>query len=114
MRSDDARVRDAIEAIDEIARYAILGRPRFDADELVQAWMLRHLENLGEACRSVSAGLRDGHPEIPWSGLIGMRNVIAHQYFGISRDPVWVAVETVVGLRHHFVAILGDVADQRD
>jgi uncharacterized protein with HEPN domain len=73
--------------------------------------MLRHLENLGEACRAVSAIVRDGHPEIPWSGIIGMRNVIAHQYFGIALDAVWAAIETVVGLRLRFIAILGTGAD---
>ncbi len=33
------------------------------------------------------------HPEIPWSQIIGMRNILAHRYFGIDVDIVWSAIE---------------------
>lgn len=40
----------------------------------------REFEIIGEAARSVSAGFREQHPEVPWSKIIGQRNVIAHDY----------------------------------
>ncbi|MFP4502786.1 MAG: DUF86 domain-containing protein, partial [Candidatus Hydrogenedentota bacterium] len=40
----------------------------------------RKLEILGEAARRVSEELRRGHPEIPWTDIVGLRNVISHQY----------------------------------
>ena len=54
----------------------------------------RKLEILGEAARRTSGKLRDAHPEVPWKDVIGLRNVISHQYdkvnyeeiFGIVRD----------------------------
>jgi uncharacterized protein with HEPN domain len=30
---------------------------------------------------------------VPWSQMIGMRNILAHRYFGIDVDIVWSAVE---------------------
>ena len=55
--------------------------------------MVHHLEILGEACKGVTAGLRAAHTEIPWAAIIGMRNVLVHDYFGIDLAEVWATVE---------------------
>ena len=44
----------------------------------------RALEIIGEAARRVSQDTRDAHPEIPWAGIIGFRNVLAHKYGAID------------------------------
>ena len=44
----------------------------------------RALEIVGEAARRVSQETRQAHPEIPWSGIIGFRNVLAHKYGDID------------------------------
>lgn len=93
MRDDRQRLLDILEAIDRIDRYASRGRQAFDADELIQSWVVHHLEIVGEACRSVTPEFERAHPEIPWSAIVGMRNILIHQYFGIDRDAVWAAVE---------------------
>ena len=49
MRSIHERLLDIVEALDRIDRYAADGRDRFDQDELVQAWMVQQLVNIGEA-----------------------------------------------------------------
>jgi len=36
--------------------------------------------------------LREAHPEIPWAQIIGFRNVIVHEYFGIDLELVWAIV----------------------
>ena len=92
MRDDRERLADILEAIERIERYAVRGRQAFEDDELIQSWIVHHLEILGEACRSVSYEFRAGHPEIPWGPISGMRNILVHQYFGIDADAVWAAV----------------------
>jgi len=49
----------------------------------------RKLEILGEAARRVSAGFRDGHPAIPWRELVGLRNVISHQYNKVDYEAIF-------------------------
>ena len=93
MRGDRERLLDVLEAIDRIGRYAREGHQRFEADELVQVWVLRHLQVIGEATRGLSDELRRQHPEVPWTKIIGMRNVIVHDYFGIELGIVWGVVE---------------------
>ena len=89
MRNDYERLLDIIEAIENIERRVPQTRKAFDADELVQTWVLHHLRILGEAIRALSAEFRDSHPEFPWSGIIGMRNILIHHYFEIDTDIVW-------------------------
>jgi len=43
--------------------------------------------------RGISPEFRAANPGIPWSDIIGMRNVLIHHYFGIDRDAVWNVAE---------------------
>lgn len=94
MRVDQERLADVLEAIERIEKYARRGREEFEQDELIQNWIVHHLQIIGEALRAMSTEFRDRHPEIPWSGVIGMRNILVHQYFGIDTQLVWAAVES--------------------
>lgn len=93
MRRDVERVADMLEAIHRIRKYAQRGMDAFLADELIQAWMIHHLEILGEAARALSDGARQAAPEVPWRAVIGMRNILVHDYFGIDLGEVWNSVE---------------------
>lgn len=43
---------------------------------------------IGEAIKSIPADWRQLHPEVPWSDAVGMRDILAHQYFRIRSDVV--------------------------
>jgi uncharacterized protein with HEPN domain len=60
---------------------------------MAQVWVIHHLQIIGEAVRGISSEFRTATPGIPWSDIIGMRNVLIHHYFGIDRDAVWNVVE---------------------
>lgn len=93
MRDDQERLKDIAEAIGRIEKYAAKGRKAFEKDELIQNWIVRHLQIIGEAVRCISAEYRDKHSDFEWSKIIGMRNILVHDYFGIDVDIVWSAVE---------------------
>jgi uncharacterized protein with HEPN domain len=93
VRTDGERLDDAIEAIDRCLSQAAHGRDAFEADQLLQVWMVHHLEILGEACRTVSEPVRAAHADVPWAAIVGMRNVLVHDYFGIDLAEVWSTVE---------------------
>ncbi len=92
MRDDREKLHDILEAIERINRYVVLGRERFDTDELVQTWFIQHLQIIGEAARALAQETRELSPNIPWKQMIGMRNVLTHHYFEIDLDIVWSAV----------------------
>lgn len=51
---------------------------------------------IGEAAGRVSERFTQRHPEIPWRGMIGQRNVLAHAYELIRDEAIWrVATEEI-------------------
>lgn len=62
---------------------------RFLSDQLLRDAVERRLEIIGEAARGVSPQFQAAHPEIPWRGIIGQRNVLAHDYGEIRYDDLW-------------------------
>lgn len=93
MRDDREKVQDILEAISNIDKYAVKGRETFEHDELIQIWMIYHLEIIGEAVRSISEAFKKANPQIPWKLIAGMRNILVHEYFSIDYDEVWATIE---------------------
>jgi uncharacterized protein with HEPN domain len=93
MRDDRERLQDILESVELIEKYAAKGRAAFEQDELIQTWFLQHLQIIGEASRALSANIRESHSEVPWAKIIGMRNILVHNYFEIDLPVVWNAVE---------------------
>jgi uncharacterized protein with HEPN domain len=89
VRDDRECLRDILDAIHQVERYLGRGRGKFDADELVQVWLLHHPQIIGEAARGLSRGLRAAHPEVPWADIMAFRNLLVHEYFGIDLQEVW-------------------------
>lgn len=92
MRDDREWLLDILEAIERIEKYSSKGRQAFEEDELIQNWIVRHLQIIGEALRSISEDFRREHNDIPWRETIGMRNILVHRYFDLDTDLVWKAV----------------------
>ena len=112
MMDDRERLRDIIAAIEHIDKYTVQGPAAFQTDELIQAWFLRHLQIIGEACRSLSESLKNSHPAIPWSKIIGMRHILVHDYFDIDLPLVWNAVERELPeLKKQVTAILNKLGE---
>ncbi|GIV81658.1 MAG: DUF86 domain-containing protein [Anaerolineae bacterium] len=91
MRNPKERLQDILDAIVAIERYSHRDRTAFEQDELLQVWFLRHLQIIGEAARALPDDVRALAPDIPWSKIVGMRNVLVHGYFDIDTDIVWLA-----------------------
>lgn len=96
MRSERERLLDILEAIERIEKYAVEGKAAFEADELIQNWMVNHISIIDEACRSLSPEFQARYANVPWADIIGMRNILIHHYFGIDEDAVWSVVEKAI------------------
>ena len=109
MRDDRERVLDILEAIERIQKISVRGREYFYNDEMAQVWVIHHLQIIGEAVRGISLKFGTGNPGIPWSGIIGMRNILVHHYFGIDRDAVWNVVENdLPALKEQLLPLIWD------
>ena len=92
MRTDRERLLDIAEAIQRIESYANRGRAEFEASELIQTWIIHHLQIIGEAVRALSTETTE-HSEVEWKKNIGMRHILIHNYFDIDKDIVWAVID---------------------
>lgn len=101
-----------LRAVERIDRVAAAGRDAFARDEQAQIWVIHHLEILGEAARSVSEPVRTAYPDVPWSTIIGLRNVLIHHYFDVDIHRVWGAIEVdLPPVRSSLERIAAELAD---
>lgn len=89
MRSDRDRLSDILEAIRRISEKLPPTKGEFTGSDLLQVWVLYHIQIIGEAANGTSSTFRNAHTSIPWQDIIAMRHLIIHQYFGIDLDEVW-------------------------
>ncbi|MGA3023357.1 MAG: HepT-like ribonuclease domain-containing protein [Bryobacteraceae bacterium] len=90
MRRDRQRLNDVLEALDRIAN-AIACRSEADflADETLCYAIAQKLTIIGEAVARLSPELTVRHQWVPWSDIVGLRNILVHEYFGIHWPLVW-------------------------
>ena len=61
----------------------------FYSDDMLRSAIERKIEILGEAVRRLPPDYLAAHPEVPWRGVLGQRNVLAHDYDDIRIDVIW-------------------------
>ncbi len=59
-------------------------REKFFGDLQCQDAVIRRLEIIGEAARRISEETQAAHPDLPWSDMVGMRNIMIHEYMMMS------------------------------
>jgi len=97
------------DAIARIGKYTAQGRNAFFEDSMVQDAVIRNLEVIGEAVRSLPPELKRRHPEIPWRSITALRNVLIHEYFGVDLEIVWRVVQRrLPALKRHIDTMLAD------
>lgn len=57
---------------------------------------VRPLEIIGEASNRLSEHIHSENPNISWRTIIGFRNVIVHEYFGLDDKIVWTVIQNEI------------------
>ena len=79
----------------------------FEENQMLQDAVIRELEIVGEATKSLSQEFREKYPDIPWRQMAGMRDKLIHGYFGVDVGAVWdTATEDIPSLREKLQKIL--------
>jgi uncharacterized protein with HEPN domain len=66
----------------------------FSNDPLLRSGVERQLEIIGEAARRISSEFQKDHSEIPWRSIIGLRNILIHEYGEVKLDRLWLIATT--------------------
>lgn len=89
---------DILEAIDQIQEYILsMDYETFVQDRKTQDAVVRNLEIIGEAAGRLPENTKDAASEIEWRKIVGLRNILIHEYFGISLPVVWDVVRNKLG-----------------
>ena len=87
---DKMRLQHLIDAIDEIHKYLIAADLSvFLENSMMRVACIKQMEIIGEASNHLSAELKSKFSDIEWAQIVGMRNVFAHEYFGVDSSLVW-------------------------
>jgi uncharacterized protein with HEPN domain len=81
---------DMRKACDKVIRYTHnLNCEQFVADEKTFDAVMRDLEIIGEASKHIPDEVRKRYPNIDWTKIAGLRDVVAHEYFGLDIEIIW-------------------------
>ena len=108
MRRDRQRLYDILEALDSVGKM-IAGRTEteFLADETLCYAVAQRLTVVGEAVARLSAEIKERHRSVPWPDIVGLRNILVHEYFGIHWPLVWqTAADQAAALRQQIATIV--------
>lgn len=99
---------DILKSILLIEKYSQgVTKEQFHTSEEKQDGITRRLEIIGEATRNIPEDVREKYPNIPWSKMAGIRNIIAHEYFGVNFNTIWeTATEFIPPLKKHIEELL--------
>ena len=113
MRDFKLYLYDIKEAIEKIEVYTKdLTSEEFTKDLKTVDAVTRNLEIIGEATRHIPKRIKGKYPDIDWKAIIGMRNILAHEYFGVRLGIIWKTVkEKLPDLRSKIEEILGEGRD---
>lgn len=83
-------LKDILEAIERIESY-VKGSTfeQFAKNTLVIDAVVRNFEIIGEATKHIPVEIKQENPLIKWKDMAGMRDKLAHEYFGVDIDILW-------------------------
>jgi uncharacterized protein with HEPN domain len=110
-RTVDIYVKDIIQNMVDAEEFIQgLSYETFISDKKTFNAVVRSIEVIGEATKSIPDSVRSRYPDIPWKEMAGMRDKLIHFYFGVDREAVWLTVkERIPAIRPIFELILRDL-----
>ncbi len=87
-------LRDILHAAEEALDFVQgMDFSNFSSDRKTNLAVVRTLEVIGEAARHIPLRIRRRHPQVSWQDMVGMRNKLIHQYYGVDMEVLWRTVQ---------------------
>jgi len=81
---------DIYSAIAKIERYTKgISYKDFSENEMIVDAVVRNFEIIGEAANKIPKDIRDQNAFVEWKEMIGFRNILIHDYFGVDVESLW-------------------------
>jgi|CXWK01.1.fsa_nt_gi uncharacterized protein with HEPN domain len=108
-------LRDILTAIGDAQSFTeSLDLDDFLASKEKQYAVVRALEIIGEAAAQIPTELCVLYPAIPWREMVGMRNVVIHNYSGVDETVIWRTVQDELPLlKKNVTRMLRELSKER-
>jgi len=95
---DEARLNHIIECIEEIEN-AVKGNTfeSFKDNHVLRIAVVKWLEIIGEAANHITDETKNSFKDVEWQKIVGLRNIVVHEYFGIDYRIIWNAATLFLG-----------------
>ena len=92
-RNPQLLLEDMLLSMEKITSYiGTMDKDSFVKDARTVDAVVRNLEIIGEAASRIPEDFKTIHPQIPWRRVVGLRNRVLHEYFGVDLEIVWSVV----------------------
>ena len=107
-RSYRLYISDILEAMNNIETYVKdLTYETFIQNNMVKDAVLRNLEVIGEAAKNISKDIKTEYAGIPWKRIVGLRNIVIHEYFGVDMENIWkIITDNLPQIKPAFIELL--------
>lgn len=92
-RTDRRALEQIIDSVEAIQRHPAPDPDSLEENELLGSHYVRHLIIIGEAVSRLSESFRHQHDQVAWHEIVGMRNILVHDYEDIDWPEVFHTVE---------------------
>ena len=100
---------ECIEKVEYLSQM-LYNQDRFEKKWIEQDAIIRNLEIIGEASINISDDLKQNYPDVAWKEMRGLRNFVAHQYFGVELSDIWsTVVNDIPVLKRQILEIIEDI-----
>lgn len=88
-------INDIDEAITDIENFVkSMKYNQFTKDKKTINAVIRSLEVIGEAAKKIPGSVKKQYDEVPWKQMMGMRDKLIHEYFGVDTEIIWQVTQT--------------------
>ena len=110
---DRARLMHIIDSIETIESYVGDSEyENFENNSMMKDACVRQLGIIGEASNRISEEIKGANQEIEWRQIIGLRNIVIHQYFGMDDQVIWDIIQhNLPNLKSRIISIVNSLGD---